>query len=272
MSQCVPIIFIHRYNSPYLKYSLEQAKVCNPEVFLIGDNSNNLYNFVTHIDYRLHFDEAREFSKIYKHYSTSSYEYEMFNFQRWFILKDFVIKNKINACLYLDSDVMIYVDVSKEIKKFKLYNFTLSQYFCGCVFFLNDIDALKDFCEFIMNIYSKKDKYHFSKMKSHYKVRKKHGLPGGACDMTAFELYHQLHFGEIGEVSQIIDNSVYDPAINISFPGFVMENGVKKIIWKNGVPYGIHKKTHQLIRFNSLHFQGKSKKIMSRYLSIQHLE
>ena len=49
--------------------------------------------------------------------------------------------------------------------------------------------------------------------------------------MTAFQLYAENHFGEIGEVANIIDGSIYDPGIAISRPGFEMEGGVKKIVW-----------------------------------------
>ncbi len=83
--------------------------------------------------------------------------------------------------------------------------------------------------------------------------------------MLAFEFYGALHFGEIGEVALIMDNTVYDPSIRIPDPGFEMSNGIKKVIWKNGEPYGIHARLGKHIKFNSLHFQGKAKRIMSQY-------
>ena len=83
--------------------------------------------------------------------------------------------------------------------------------------------------------------------------------------MTVFDLYGYDHFGEIGEVAQIIDGSVYDPSINAPHPGFETENGIKKIIWKAGYPYGIQLRTAIEIRFNSLQFQGDTKRLMSLY-------
>ena len=102
-------------------------------------------------------------------------------------------------------------------------------------------------------------------MLAHYTARKRNGLAGGVCDMTAFQLYSELHFGYIGEVAQIIDGSVYDPSINIPAPGFVMENGMKKIIWKGDIPFGIHARTGREIKFNSLHFQGSVKGLMGQF-------
>src|SRR4029453_7426083 len=91
------------------------------------------------------------------------------------------------------------------------------------------------------------------------------GPPGGACDITALQLYNELHFGEIGEVTQVIDGSVYDPAITVPVPGFEMENGIKKLTGKDGIPYGKHVRTGEQVRFNSLHCQGQTKHLMGQY-------
>ena len=75
------IIFIHKGDSWYLPYALHQCVKSNPSarVILLGDVANKKYNnIVEHQlieDYSL---EADEFSKLYQHYSTSSYNYELF--------------------------------------------------------------------------------------------------------------------------------------------------------------------------------------------------
>lgn len=102
-------------------------------------------------------------------------------------------------------------------------------------------------------------------MLAHYATFKKSGMAGGACDNTAFDFYCYERFGEIGDTAQIIDDSVYDPAMTRPHPGFEMENGIKKIIWKDGNPYGIQLRTGKEIKFNSLHFQGKAKSLISQY-------
>ena len=117
------------------------------------------------------------------------------------------------------------------------------------------------------NLQQERLTYHYDKMVSHFAVRRKHRLAGGVCDMTAFQLYSELNFGQVGEASHIIDDSVYDPNINMAHPGFEMENGIKKIIWKNGQPYGKHIRTGREIKFNSLHFNGRAKELMSQCYS-----
>ena len=263
----LPIIFLHNTNSDYLKFSLGQAKHSNPQspIYLIGDDSNDCYNFVEYQSKSNYFQGANDFSKIYRHFNNSPYKHELFCFQRWFILHEFLATSKLKKCLYLDSDTMLYTDVTEEQKKFVPFDFTLSFKTCGSVFFLNRLEALADFCQFLTDIYTKKERLYFDRMLAQFATFKKNGMAGGACDMTAFDFYSYEHFGEIGEVSQIIDGSVYDPGINVPQPGFEMEKGIKKIIWKDAVPYGIQLRTAEEIKFNSLHFQGETKRFLNQY-------
>ena len=263
----LPIVFIHESNSDSLKYALAQARKSNPnsDIFLLGDTSNDQYDFVEHYYLADYFHDAAQFKKIYKHYSTHSVDFELICFQRWFILREFLTATNKQRCLYLDSDVMLYANVTEDYRKFERFDFTVCWNAIGCVFFLNRIDGLEAFCQFLMDIYNKKDRYHYDKMLSQFAVRRKNRLAGGACDMTALQLYGELNFGLVGEASHIIDGSVYDPNINMPHPGFQMENGIKKIVWKDGRPYGRFVRTGEEIRFNSLHFNGRAKKLMSQY-------
>ena len=263
----MPIVFAHYSNSNYLKFSLSQAKHSNPEstIYLIGDEQNDCYDFVEHQFFSDYFQGANDFSRIYRHFNTTPYIHELFCFQRWFVLHEFLVNNNIEKCLYLDSDTMLFSDVTEEQKKFEQFDFTLSYKTSGCTFFLNRVEALAEFCQFLIDIYSKKERYYYDRMLAQRATFKKNGMAGGACDMTAFDLYSYDHFGEIGEVAQIINGSVFDPSINVQHPGFEMEDGIKKIIWKGCEPYGIHLKTSKKIKFNSLQFQGETKHLIGRY-------
>lgn len=264
----LPIVFIHYGNSDYLQHSLRQAKRTNPHspLYLLGDESNDCYEEVIHHPFADYAQEAEAFSRIYKHYNTTPFHYELFNFQRWFILQEFLHHNYLERCLYLDSDTLFYADASKEQKRFAPFDFTLSKKTSGCTFFLNRREALNNFCRFLTGIYTRRDRYAYDRMVAHFALRQKHRLEGGVCDMTAFGLYGELYFGHIGEVALINDGSIYDPNINTPDPGFAMHDGIKKVIWKQGYPYGIHLKTGQEIRFNSLQFQGRAKRLMPHFL------
>lgn len=262
------IVFIHKSWSDYLAYSLAQAKSFNPHspVYLLGDAANDRFDFVDHRPMANYFQAAADFAKVYRHYSTSSYQFELFNFQRWLILKEFLSANGIERCLYLDSDTMLYADVTVDSARFAQCDFTVSHQSAGNTFYLNRAESLHQFCAFLFDLYTKKDKYHHDKMIADYAVRRLHGLNGGVCDMSAIKMYREIHFGETREIAEIIDDSVYDPAIAAPEPGFEMENGIKKLVLKDGVPYGTHISTGKLIKFNSLHFQGwHTKKLMERF-------
>ena len=264
----LPIVFMHYGNSDYLKYSLRQAKNSNPgsTVYLLGDSLNDCYEGIEHHPFMDYFVAAEGFSKVYRHYNTTPYHYALFDFQRWFILKEFLCSNRLQKCLYLDSDTMLYADVTKEQERFSQFDFTLSLMLCGNTFFLNRLSALEDFCQFLMDIYMKNDRYHYDKLVAHFALRKRNGLKGGACDMTALQLFLLNHFDRIGEVAKVIDGAVYDPNINLAAPGFEMSNGIKRVFWKNTDPYGIYLRTGEQVRFSSLHFQGgNAKRLISQF-------
>jgi len=267
-SSGLPIVFIHQSWNDYLQYSLAQARVSNPKspIYLLGDRANDRFDFIEHHLFRDYFTAAAAFAGVYHHHNTNPFGFELFNFQRWFVLQEFLAAHGIQQCLYLDSDTMLYADVTKEREKFATSDFTLSWGMSGNTFFLNRLKALQDFCQFVGDMYSGKDCYHWARMMGVFSARRYARLPGGICDMTAFQFYGELHFGEIGEVAQVIDGTVFEPAIASPNPGFEMENGFKKIIWNGKLPYGKHVKTGSEVRFNSLHCQGRqAKQLMKQF-------
>ena len=87
--------------------------------------------------------------------------------------------------MYLDSDTLLYANVTEDSKKFAYFDFTLSQMTSGCTFFLNRIEALNEFCAFLFDVYSGKDKYQYDRMVAHFTARKINRLPGGVCQLLA---------------------------------------------------------------------------------------
>jgi len=59
------IIFVHKGNQEYLKYILNQTQKENPRVIidLIGDESNDRYEFINHFFLEEYFSGAKEFAK-----------------------------------------------------------------------------------------------------------------------------------------------------------------------------------------------------------------
>lgn len=266
----IPVILIHSGFQDYLNYSLNKALEKN-EVYLIGDvnpNINNekfkffeLKNYIT--------EDFLNFQKCYKHLSTNPYNFELFCFLRWFILKEFMKKNSLDVVFYIDSDVMLYVNVTDEWPKFQQFDFTLLHRSAATSSFFT-LDGINNFCNFLIKTYQNQNTYQFDKIQSHFFVRQKYQLGGGVCDMTLLEYFHYGYDvgggpGKIGEMMIIIDDATYDHNINAEDQYFEFE-GIKKVQMIDGMPYVFSKKLNKLIKFNCLHFNSGAKSLMKNYV------
>jgi hypothetical protein len=266
------IVFIHQGNDDYLSVALCCARRSNPEadIFLLGDESNNVFDFVRHYDIKDYSDGANQLAKVYKHFSSNSYQFELFCIQRWFVLRDFMHRQDLPDCFYADSDVLIFADLKAERQKFSQFDFTLTEQMSGHSSFWNSREALDSFCSFVENIYSRKDQLHYDKMLAIWEDIRRGGNSGGICDMTFLDFYRAAHPEKVGNTAAIIDGSTYDTNISLSHNGdvaFVMQGGVKKIFWKEGSdkPWGLLQGSkNQFVAFNTLHFQGRAKLHMER--------
>jgi len=257
------IVFIHRSNSNYLSYTLAQAKYSNPDarVILLGDESNK-YESVEHYSIADYSDSASDFAQVYQHLSVNPIEYELLCFQRWFVLKDFIRQQSIQHCLYLDSDVMLYVDVVEEQKRLANYNIALTGYVPGSTY-INSLAALEQFCRFITHLYQ--DPIAFQSIESAFKQKLRNSLATSISDMFAFEEYRRQYPEKVGDLLEIINNSTYDVGMTNPDGYEATLKGIKKINLINGYPYGYLIESSQAIRFNSLHFQGSSKNLIQDF-------
>ena len=256
--------------SDYLQYSLKKALEKN-RVILIGDKDpqikNNQFKFYAVNQYIN--DDFKKFATLYEHLSTNPYNFELFCFLRWFLVKELMVREKIDISFYIDSDVMLYVDVNNEIHKFKQYDFTLLHRTAAISSFIT-ISGINNFCNLLLNIYSHKNSYKYEKIKSHFTIRQKYGLGGGVCDMTLLDLFHYSADdgggpGRVGEMMIILDDSTYDHNINVPDQNFDFKNGIKNIQMIDKTPYVYSNKLNKLIKFNSLHFNSSAKTLMVKY-------
>ncbi len=256
------IIFIHRSNSNYLSYTLTQAKLSNAgaRVILLGDTSNR-YELIEHFLISDYFDSAHMFAQVYKHLSTNPIDYELFCFQRWFILKDLMQKHGIPCCLYLDSDVMLYADVIEEQKRLSDYDIALAGNVPSSTY-INSINSLENFCQFVLHLYS--DPATFQSIESIFKQNLQNSLTTSISDMFAFQLYRNQHPEKVGELLEITHGSTYETGMTVS-DGFQMLNGAKKIDMIEGYPYGYLFDSNESVQFKALHFQGASKHLIKDF-------
>jgi hypothetical protein len=262
----IPVILIHRGYQNYLEYSIKQAAQQNP-VFFIGDTEpiieNGNFGFISPNELM---DDVNDFSNIYVHLNTTPPDYEIFCYTRWFILRNFMRVYGFSKVFYIDSDVLFFENAETEWAKFDQYDMTLLHRTAGISSFLT-MDGVSNFCNMLMEIYSKKEEYHFNKIRSHLEVRQRFGLPGGVCDMTLLEYFHyHSEFGggpgRVGEMMTIIDGSTYDHNVNVPDQGFEFENGVKKLKVIDRKVFVYNNRLKRDIKFNSIHFQGGAKHMM----------
>jgi hypothetical protein len=259
----VPIIFIQLGSRDYFNLVYHQACKNDNTVIVIGNDSTTP---LKHADIKDYSESANTFSKVYQHLSTNSYEAELICFNRWFILYEYMIKNGIDRCLHLDTDVMLYANAEKEIKKFEQYDFTLSHRCCGSNSFFT-LKGLAGFCTYVLQMYSNKSSIEFDQITAHYTIRQKHGLPGGVSDMLLLDKYSSRICGMVGEMMHIVNDSTYDHNINVSDQHFKMSGqSIKEVSFFENLPYCHQTTTGKEIRFNTLHFQGPAKRFMNSYL------
>ncbi len=265
----INIIFIHQGRNDYLLTALKCARESNPlaDIFLIGDKANNDIDSVSHKYISDYFYSAKQFEKYYKHFSTNSYEFELFCIQRWFILRDFMKENNLESCFYADSDVLIFANLLAEQSKFENYQLALSEGTCGHNSFWNSFDAINNFCNFTKDVYSENNIETYSKLIdfwTKYKLSKK---SGGICDMTLLMFYKEKYPTLVGETANIINGSTYDHNLSSKNQNNTIYNnilGIKKVVWKDNLPY-VKDDTNILIRFNTLHLQGWTKKLSAKF-------
>lgn len=255
----IPVIFIHQGYQSYLNYTTKQA-VKNNFVHFIGDQ--NPGEHVSFFQIQNYVKYTNRFEQIFENLSTNNYNYELFCFLRWFILKEHMEINNLDVVFYVDSDVMLYCDVNEEYEKFSQYDLTLLHRTAAISSYFTKT-GLDNFCKFLIETFENKTSYNYKKISSHYYIRKEFGLPGGVCDMTYFDFFHYMDDGgggpgKVGEMMNIINDSTYDHNINVEDQYFDW-SGMKNVKIIDGFPYVYNHKLKKDIKFNSLHFQGGAK-------------
>ncbi|MCG3164354.1 MAG: hypothetical protein POELPBGB_00108 [Bacteroidia bacterium] len=259
----IPIFFVHKTNSSYLKYALKQARKYNPDsaIYLLGDDENNQYPFITHVAISDYSKSADEFKKVYRHMSATNIDYELVCFLRWFYIMDFAEKNGIESFIYLDSDVLVFSNLTDALKPFESLSIANEGLAMPAFTYFGNKTALVDFCSFMMQQYTKP--HYLNRLESEWEIHKPKNW-GGICDMVMFQFYFEEHPQNLGKLDEIINDSVFDQHIRTS-DGFEMKDDHKKIAWKNGQPFGFHLQLKKWIRFHGIHYQGHSKALMYKH-------
>lgn len=282
-STSIPIVFIHKNNPDYLKDTLWQAKHFNQRVILIGDTTNNGYSDIEHY-YIAHYSKgAQSFADIYTHLNGYPYDFSLINFQRWFILQEFMEVHKIPVCFYCDSDQMLYCNITQEYENFKHYDMSVISvgYHGGMASYWTP-QALSALCKTLQDFYADKEK--IAQLVKEFKE-------GTIKQWYADDCPHFTDFVndnhdklKIGILNSIIDGGIFDPIVWYDFyydsslkqsfkfkmKDIVIDNKpytYKDIQWLHGHPHCYNQGLDTLIRFKAIHFQGIFKALINNYRS-----
>ncbi len=194
-----PIIIAHHGNPHYLRYTLEQAKHYNNDVILLGDKKNAvLGNIVEHhlLDDFSTSEGLSYFRNLYKHMSTNNYQFEKFCLKRWFQILEFIESNSIKSFFYIDSDVLLYSNISNVLEKVigdykAAYNIYIQQYedyrwTASAHTSFWKTEFLRGFCSFVNDSYENG----INELEKKWDWHNEQGINGGICDMSLLYLFY----------------------------------------------------------------------------------
>jgi hypothetical protein len=265
----ISIVFVHQGSAEHLRYALRAAADSNPQadVFLLGDETNRDFPCTKHYNSADFFASAAEFGRYYQHFSANTVAFELFCFQRWFILRDFSRALGLEKIFYLDSDVLLFADLAAEWPKFSASTFTLSEGSCGHNSFWNGVAPLDDFCRFVIDAYRQPENAAACEIFNFGKEYLRRYQAGGVCDMTLFRFYKQRHPGIVGETAGIINGATYDDNLSSAVQQGIRYQtspfGIKRIYWRGRLPYG-RTSQEETVCFHTLHVQGDKKRYIGR--------
>lgn len=245
-NESIPVIVFHKGYAPYLETCLAQAKKTNPDsrIILLGDDSNKRIDFVEHVNADA-FPGFREFEPSYRHCSFLPVWLEKLWIQRWFVMRDFVRQEGLSRFLHIDTDVLLFCNVTSESSRFDGFDMTFARWdanrlLAHCLF-VNRTEFLDDFCRYITGVYREDDD--FQRLKTRNTNQKgNRTLPPWICDMSLLaDYYDRFHPNAFWLEDCLKDGVCFDSRISEPGPfqpefALIRKQKIKRIRFENGVP------------------------------------
>lgn len=278
--EAVPIIVFHKGNSPYLKTCLWQARKTNPasRLILLGDESNAYLRKERELQGLEHYDADsfpgfEPFQKVYRHCSGLTVRFETLSFQRWFTLREFVKQFGIKRFLHIDSDVLIFCDVTELASRFDGYDMTFMHWDetrnMGHFLLLNRMEFLEEFCEYTLKIYQ--DDAEFERLKNRNFSKSKKGkvsywisdmsFLGDFCERVGCKAFYLEDCRKDGLFFD--DRITYAHSFQGEF-GVRRKHKIKKVRFLDGQPF-VFTQDGKPMAVQMLHFHSFTKFLMPYY-------
>ncbi|MGC4005577.1 MAG: hypothetical protein QM811_21665 [Pirellulales bacterium] len=242
-------------------------------VALLGDDANRAIGICEHHDRRdptLQADIA-EFHTLYRHLSSSQQlGFERFCIERWFLVRNFMRRERLARCLVIDSDVLLFCDVPYEAHRLREFAMTFARWdavrripHCN---FIGSLAAIEDFCAYVLETYRDPDR--LAKLRNaNLKKRNQDWI----SDMSLFYDWGSRATYPVALIDQPQADEVFDAAIDDVqdyvpagyLPGLLRR--WKKIEFRDGRPYAFSKSDGRAIRMKCLHYHGPFKTLMTKH-------
>ncbi|WP_378950801.1 hypothetical protein [Pelosinus sp. sgz500959] len=269
----IPVFVFHKGNPIYLKTVIKCATRFNNSVILAGDASNstvceNWFNCEEYIP-----DLYSDFLDNFEQMSTYSYDFDTICFKRFFIMHEYMLRNQIDEIVFLDSDALLYVDVTEFFHRHECgaalsmtdYQDNFRWSYCAhCSYWKRE--ALLNFLHFVIEVYRIKNQY-YQQLVAKWDYHKKNRIKGGVCDMTLLYLWANQR-NDVFNTCKVMEYSVFDNNIgssnNYVFDEYEFSRilGIKKLKYNEGIPY-LKLKTGELVKANVLHCSGMAKALIN---------
>jgi len=261
----LPVIFIHRGKQNYLKHTIKLAQEFNETVILLGDSTNrNICKKWADIS-ELDSLKFQDFQRLYIHLSSNNYDYELFCFERYFLLEEYMRQNHIEECIMSDSDVCTFINYS-------LLHFPQYEMAAACMYYRDPSkwmvvphvtywrkERLTDFTEYLIRQYRDQRERLTGKHAQLIESKASYGI----SDMSLLYLWVTECCKNFWNLAIARDGQTFDVFLtsrtNCDGVPFQMVNDIKKIVFQNKLPYFVTEDGN-LLRANVLHAQGDSKK------------
>ena len=271
------IVFIHSGYSPYLEFSLRQARAASPdsEIVLLGDAANDRFpaSVVRHVDTGAPAFAGVGIGPAYRHLSTNAEPFERACFDRWFRLDAFLAAEALGSALVLDSDVMLYATEAEIRAHAGTADVALSRpdfaepfaWAASPHVSVWTAAALRDFCAFARASYAEPAR--FAQYEAKWAHHVAHGLGGGICDMTALHLFAEARAADgrpaVANLAEASRGAAVDHNLNVAdnaVPGeYRTDRAGKALTWRDGRPTGDNLRLGAPVRLLALHCQGHAK-------------
>ena len=255
----IRVCFVHKGNSSFLQYAVSQARSCGYLPVIIGDQDAKC-EFAEFHDIAEFSTDIESFRSIYSHISANPFDYEIFCFERWFIIRNYM--RRFDGPIWVaDHDVLVYEgleELAATLESSPLLGATLNS---AWFMYLKNVEKISEILDYFTSVYSNSDTLET--------LSQRNAISGRAhlsdmhllielCNSKPNEYVDAAYRGtELG-----IDNNIR--AQN----GFASFYGHKKVTWRAKQPW-IKSNNGKLTRFFCLHFQGPSKFLMQYMNTIE---